>query len=589
MRPAENIEKLVNKLRYQSSDERRKRIFDNVAAVLDDKQKRKPAIIRPNVWRIIMKSRITKLAATAVIVMALVFSMTIMDKSVASAYALEKTIAAYGSLRYVNIKDFKDSESEPKEFWVEFDEQEQVKNFRVYIPAWDMPSEGAKIALWKDDKLQVWIKKNNVLLTIHDKARGLEMLNLVKQCDPRSVVEELYQLEAEGKVEIEISEPTLESEPIVITANYLPQSDYAGGQIVLFIDQLTLLVTRAVINQLKGFGGYQHSGRLEYSDYNIEVDESVFTLWEVPDDVMRIDQTGAEVGLVQGQLSDEEIAIELARQFLQALVDHDYDKAGNLFGGVPAKVMQMMGEKMSYTKVLSIEKPISKPNKRSKRTLSVPCVFEIKKDNEVFAFRKNIGVEPVKGKPNVWIVSFDNDSDSAQITVNHSDTTISTFLKNINSNLALLDINKATADNVIDVFGKPLSYQFGSDFFEEDNLPELYCMNYPGYFMVMIHENQVRSWGSEEVPGYTFSDSIQIGSTVDEVLRELGPPAKVVEGFKFGGGKFKDNVLYKNMNGRKGYCYYATISKGKRIRMFFMGNKMFSLHEHRTEPLGAIE
>ena len=68
------------------------------------------------------------------------------------------------------------------------DEQEQVKNLRVYLPAWDMPSEGPKIVVWKNDKLQVWIKNNNVLLTMHDKTVGLEMLKLVKQCDPRFVV-----------------------------------------------------------------------------------------------------------------------------------------------------------------------------------------------------------------------------------------------------------------------------------------------------------------------------------------------------------------------------------------------------------------
>ncbi len=589
MKPTKDIEKRIKNVNLVINTEVNKNRYGHILQAFKKSKAKESVAKQPNIWRIIMKNKITKITTAAVIVLAVIFSITIMDKSVASAYALEKTIAAYGSLRYVNIKDFKDSESEPKEFWVEFDEQEQVKNFRVYIPAWDMPSEGAKIALWKEDKLQVWIRKNNVLLTIHDKARGLEMLNLVKQCDPRFVVDKLYQLEEEGKVEIKISEPVLESEPIVITANYLPQSDYADGQIVLFVDQNTLLVTRAVINQLKGFGGYQHSGRLEYSDYNIEVDENVFTLWEVPDDVMRIDQTGSEVGLVQGQISDEEIAIELARQFIQALVDHDYDKAGNLYGGIPAKVMQMMGEKMSCTKVLGIEKPISKPNMYSKRRLSVPCIFETKKDNEVFALRKNISVETVEGKPNVWIVSNHNDDESAQITVDPSDATISTFLKIINPKLALLDINKATADDVIDVFGKPLSYQFGSDIFEEDNLPETYCMNYPGYFMVMIHENQVRSWGSEEVPGYTFSDAIQIGSTLDEVMRELGPPAKIVEGFKLGGEKFKDNILYKNMNGRKGYCYYATISKGKRVRMFFRNNKVFSLHENRTKPLREID
>ena len=75
MRPAENIEKLVKKLRYQSSDKRRKRIFDNVAAMLDDKQKRKPAIIRPNIWRIIMKTKITKVAMAAVIIIAVIIGV----------------------------------------------------------------------------------------------------------------------------------------------------------------------------------------------------------------------------------------------------------------------------------------------------------------------------------------------------------------------------------------------------------------------------------------------------------------------------------------------------------------------------------
>lgn len=94
MKPAENIEKLVKKLRYQSSDERRKRIFDNVATVLDDKQKRKPAIIRPNVWRIIMKTRITKLAAAAVIIIAVFlaineFGVSIDGTSVALAQVRE--------------------------------------------------------------------------------------------------------------------------------------------------------------------------------------------------------------------------------------------------------------------------------------------------------------------------------------------------------------------------------------------------------------------------------------------------------------------------------------------------------------------
>jgi hypothetical protein len=74
MRRSDNIEKLVKKLRYQSSEETRKRIFDNVATVLESKQKR-PAPAGQNIWRIIMKTKITKFAAAAVILIAVMMGI----------------------------------------------------------------------------------------------------------------------------------------------------------------------------------------------------------------------------------------------------------------------------------------------------------------------------------------------------------------------------------------------------------------------------------------------------------------------------------------------------------------------------------
>jgi hypothetical protein len=49
---------------------------------------------RPTIWRIIMKSKITKFAAVAIITIVVVLSITLLDKSIPSAYALEQTIKA---------------------------------------------------------------------------------------------------------------------------------------------------------------------------------------------------------------------------------------------------------------------------------------------------------------------------------------------------------------------------------------------------------------------------------------------------------------------------------------------------------------
>ena len=57
--------------------------------------------------RIRAMKRFTKIAAAAVIVMAVVLSITFLDKLVTPAYSIEQTIQANHTVRYLHIKDFK--------------------------------------------------------------------------------------------------------------------------------------------------------------------------------------------------------------------------------------------------------------------------------------------------------------------------------------------------------------------------------------------------------------------------------------------------------------------------------------------------
>ena len=68
MRPAEDIDKLIKKLRYKAGAETHDRVLGNVLQALDESEKQKSGVIAPNIWRTIMKSPITKLAAAAVII-----------------------------------------------------------------------------------------------------------------------------------------------------------------------------------------------------------------------------------------------------------------------------------------------------------------------------------------------------------------------------------------------------------------------------------------------------------------------------------------------------------------------------------------
>jgi len=632
-----SVDQRTNEPDRQFLDKLKERSTAEFLAFSTDGNKQSEKTIPISIWKIIMKSRITKLAAAAVIIIIVVLSITVLDKSIPSAYALEQTMKAYKGLRFVHIKDFREGESEPQEFWVELDEQEQVKRFRASLPAW-AEREGPMVGVWSEGKLQIWGKNENVLATKHTDSLGLEILNIVKNFDPRSVVKELHQLETEGKVEIRTNEPKLKSEPIIITAKILSPISDAGNQLVLSVDQNTKLVTRVVFNKPKDFDGYQHSW--EFSDYNIAVDESFFTLSEVPENARRLGVTRydrearydpTEIGLAQDKRGDNEIAVELARQFVQALIDKDYDKAGKLCGGIPAdtaeKLEWLVGNR-TYKKILCIEQPTISANSSTK-AINVSCVVAANCGGTVLVMRTNISVEPYMADSNRWVVDCnDIDKEPLVITADPTDTT-ATFMKNINTKLTSLDINKSTADDVIAVLGEPWAYRFRGKDLEEDNLPEVYSMDYPGGFMVSIYKNQVMLWGCQqipghEIPGYIFSDSIQIGTTLDDVFKKLGSPAKVVEGFggednkimyedntsyvnmninerkgfcffqyDSNGEKIKlyldDNVLYKGTGKTKGTCLYGTVSNGKRIRISSKDNKVVSLHEYRTEPLGAIE
>jgi len=73
MRPAKDIDKLIKKLRYKAGAETHDRVLGNVLRALDESEKQKSGATAPNIWRTIMKSPVTKLAAAAVIIIAVLF------------------------------------------------------------------------------------------------------------------------------------------------------------------------------------------------------------------------------------------------------------------------------------------------------------------------------------------------------------------------------------------------------------------------------------------------------------------------------------------------------------------------------------
>ena len=92
MRPADNMEKLINRLRVEPRAEMSKRNLDDALAA--QKKATGSAHPKPTVWRIVIKSRASKFAAAAVIIMVIIglhqFNISIKGTSIAWADVAER-------------------------------------------------------------------------------------------------------------------------------------------------------------------------------------------------------------------------------------------------------------------------------------------------------------------------------------------------------------------------------------------------------------------------------------------------------------------------------------------------------------------
>lgn len=139
-----------------------------------------------------------------------------------------------------------------------------------------------------------------------------------------------------------------------------------------------------------------------------------------------------------------------------------------------------------------------------------------------------------------------------------------------------LDIDTATTEDLVQVFGTPEGYVWNDKTFTPDNLPAMYLINFPERIDAWINNNSVTELRFYK-PNYTFR-GIRVGSTLDEVLGALGQPTQTVEGQPLG---FYDAVLYKDIDGAKGSCYYAR--EDSAVRLFFQNYKVIALYVTRSD------
>ena len=134
----------------------------------------------------------------------------------------------------------------------------------------------------------------------------------------------------------------------------------------------------------------------------------MFTFDNVPDDVTIVDQTQKDIGFEQGDLTDDEAALETARRFWQAVIDRDFVTAGKLMEGLPPKVTQnVIGRNLPNAFPLEIVSigPVQSHHNPETGGVIVPCTLKVEIDGVVTekTFDK-IGIRPVYNQPGRWTI-----------------------------------------------------------------------------------------------------------------------------------------------------------------------------------------
>ena len=341
-----------------------------------------------------MKKPITKIAAVAVIIIAVVLSITFLDKAVTPAYAIEQTIQAYEDIRYLHVYYYSGTTDDLlKEAWIQYDENGDVEKLRA-----DLYNRSGKVEeVWSEGITLFWRRHENTLEIDENGDYTSVMLGFAKSIDPKQAIEYAYKDQEEGKCQIEIEEGSTNNEPIKITSRYLPGKYCTVKSLpaihdVLVVDPMTKLVIRKEVYKVL-------EDRIElhgvYKDYdNQSFDPNIFDIEkEISDDAIRVVHYNVddvnEVGIDEGSLSPEEADHVVLSEFFNALISKDYNKAGRLFGGMPIEDVELEFGRFNVMRLVSIGDRV-KPGGGSPS--HYPCIVEIEENGNLSNWQPKVHI-----------------------------------------------------------------------------------------------------------------------------------------------------------------------------------------------------
>ncbi len=320
-----------------------------------------------SIWRIIMKSSVTKLAAAAVIIIGVVLSTTIWNKSIPTASAAQQVLAeavkAVANLRSVYIKaqmrtvahdNFEliglDYDFVPVEMWKEFDGTSPGK-WRFEKPE--------RVAVM-DGQSTTMLMKNKYACKAGTGAGFVQWLKPLLDVD-KVLDSELRKAQSKGSELLLTHEQAADgNDKLVVTVDASAQGDFTNdwckNTTIIESDNQRVYTFDAQTKFLESLKVYVHAKDndvlvFEITDikYNIDINPTLFTL-KLPDDVIWLEEPKVLEDKYQ-QMSPKEVAAA----FFQACAEENWDEVLKFWNATT--VDQRIKNYLGGLEIISIGEP----------------------------------------------------------------------------------------------------------------------------------------------------------------------------------------------------------------------------------------
>ncbi len=373
MRNADDIKRIFDEAVVETNPLKDEKILENITAAYKQTDKAQSEKGELNIWRTIMKSPITKLAAAAIIVIAAALTINTFYKSIpvistaSAAQMLADAAKAVGDVRSIHIKarmrtlpsdNFSliglEYDFVPIEMWKKIDDAGNVL-WRIEKPR--------RVIVTDDNSTIMLIRPNYAA-----KEKPCPIGSFDTWCGHLMNVDELIDNALKETMERSNDQLCMHSEVLIDGTELVLEiesaaegdftNDYLKNSFISTSDHKKVYHFDAETKLLKGFEVYVYTDEedvlvFEVTDieYNPQIDNSLFTL-ELPQDVIWYEEPRT---LADNEKYQQITPKEAAQAFFQACADENWDEFSKFW---PASdVDERMKEYLGGLEIVSIGEP----------------------------------------------------------------------------------------------------------------------------------------------------------------------------------------------------------------------------------------